>query len=83
MAQLIGKADRFKKIWLDGPDDPRAKELLKRSHGRINYDQPQYVVEKAENNNGEGSPSQFHTLMDDNPYVSSANGGEYRKTYHG
>ena len=63
---------------LDGPEDPRARELLKQSgHGRLAYEQPQYMVVEPEITdtslpNG-GTSAQF----------ASANGGEYRKTYHG
>ena len=44
---MIGKAARFKKIKLTGPEDPRAQDLLKTSgHGHLAYDQPHYVVEQ-------------------------------------
>lgn len=70
VAQLIGKSARFKKIFLSGPDDPRAAEIIKNSHGHIAFDQPHYVVEQVGKTADNG----------DNPYVSSANGGE---SFHG
>ena len=71
VAQLVGGKARFQKINLSGPDDPRAADLLKQSgHGAVAWDQPQYVVEDS------------HSATDHIQF-SSANGGEYRKTFHG
>ena len=68
VAGMIGGSARYKKVQLDGPDDPRAADLMV-GHGGLAWEQPQYIVEgKTESNH-----MQF----------SSANGGEYRKTYHG
>jgi hypothetical protein len=66
---LIGGDAEYKKIKLSGPNDPRVEMLRNMGHGRIAFEQPQYVVEKG--------TSTTHILF------SSANGGEYRKTYHG
>lgn len=71
--QMIGAAAKFKKIWLNGPQDPRAKELLRASHGMVAYDQPHYVPEIV-GDTSRGPASAF---------VTSGNGGEYRKTFHG
>jgi hypothetical protein len=71
--QLIGKAARFEKIMLSGPEDPRAADLMKHSgHGHLAYDQPHYVVKQVA-----ASPRPVSTFM------ASGNGGEYRKSYHG
>ena len=60
-ANLIGGAARFKKITLEGPDDPRAAELLKHSHGVLNYDQPHYVVEHVDKSVSASRASKFIT----------------------
>jgi hypothetical protein len=65
---MIGGSAAFRKVQLDGPDDPRAAELNYGGHG-VAYDQPQYLIDGLTQSNS----AQF----------SSANGGEYRKTYHG
>ena len=46
--------------------------MKKHGHGVIAYDQPHYVVEEIEDS----------TMPTSQPF-NSANGGEYRKTYHG
>ena len=70
---IIGAASRFKKVMLSGPDDPLAKDLQEKSHGGIQYDQPHYVVEKLkESVTGHASSA----------FITSGNGGEYRKTAH-
>ena len=68
---MIGGDATYKKITLTGPNDPLMKVLRKQGshHGRIPLDQPHYIVEGA-------SPTTHIPF-------SSANGGEYRKTYHG
>jgi len=72
-SQLIGAGARFRKIMLDGPDDPRAAGLRSCSgHGMLNWDQPQYVVEEVK-----------ESELPQRQVFSSANGGEYRKSYHG
>eukprot|EP00756_Hemistasia_phaeocysticola_P032008 Hpha_TRINITY_DN16387_c2_g1::TRINITY_DN16387_c2_g1_i3::g.62124::m.62124 len=72
---VIGAGARFKKVMLDGPDDPRADDLRKMSgHGMIAVDQPQYLVEEVQES-ALGLPQ--------TQAFSSANGGEYRKTFHG
>lgn len=73
VSQMIGAGAKFKKVMLDGPDDPRAADL--HAHGRINLDQPHYVAEKVRNSTVKGAT--VHTIC------SSANGGEYRKSFHG
>jgi hypothetical protein len=74
MSQLIGAGASFHKVQLDGPDDPRAAELVKHTgaHGKVAWDQPQYLVERTDDG------SQHSHQM-----IQSGNGGEYRKTYHG
>ena len=69
VASVIGGDASFQKIRLSGPRDPRLKTLRKQGHGRIAIDQPQYIVK--------GGTETTHI-----PF-SSANGGEYRKTFHG
>merc|ERR1711871_1223866 len=59
---------------LNGTDDPLYPKVAAQSHGRVALDQEHYIVEELEApTNGGDSHLQF----------SSANGGEYRKTYHG
>ena len=69
---LIGSKAAFRKVKVDGPDSELGAKLLKRSHGNVNWDQEQYIIEELEE-----SPIPTHQ------WFSSANGGEYRKTYHG
>ena len=47
---IAGAGATFEKIKFDGPRDPRAAEygLVERSHGRVNWDEPQYVVAGGE-----------------------------------
>jgi len=73
-AQIIGGSARFKKVMLDGPHDPRVEALRQRSHGMVAIDQPHYLVEEGEES-ALGVPQW--------QWFSSANGGEYRKTFHG
>jgi hypothetical protein len=73
-SQLVGAGARFNKIWLNGPEDPRAAELMKGSHGVLNYDQPHYVAEHVD---------PLASSKTSNTFLSSANGGEYRKSLHG
>jgi hypothetical protein len=68
-SNMIGAAAEFKKIWLAGPEDPRAADLLKNSHGILNYDQPHYVVDHVDKSVPRKTASAF---------LASANGGEYR-----
>lgn len=73
VSQIIGSAARFEAVHLNGNDDPRVNELKRTlGHGAIAVDQKQYLVRKNEAN-----ASNYHVSF------SSANGGEYRKTYHG
>jgi hypothetical protein len=45
---IIGSSARFKKVMLEGPDDPRAAEVMKMgAHGHISYDQPHYGMYTA------------------------------------
>lgn len=74
-ATMIGAAARFDKVTLTGPDDPRAAALKEESHGVLAYDQPHYVVTQVRDTTVAGAAP--HTVC------SSANGGEYRKSYHG
>lgn len=75
-SSFIGGNARFNKITLSGPDDPRAAKLLKESgHGMLAYDQPHFVVEELREPTISGASN--HVVC------SSANGGEYRKSYHG
>ena len=72
---MIGASARFKKVMLEGPDDPRAKEFLAQSgHGMIPYDQPHYAVEQVAPS-ASGHPVKVA--------ATSSNGGEYRKSFHG
>eukprot|EP00966_Prymnesium_polylepis_P174408 4035575-Prymnesium_polylepis.1 len=68
VASMIGGEARYKQVQLDGPYDPRAQDLVV-GHGGLAWEQPQYVIE--------GKTEANHVAF------SSANGGEYRKTYHG
>ena len=68
-ASVIGGEASFQKVRLTGPSDPLVKKLRKQGHGRIAIDQPQYIVKDG-------------TETTHIPF-SSANGGEYRKTFHG
>eukprot|EP00039_Didymoeca_costata_P022118 m.3773 g.3773 ORF g.3773 m.3773 type:complete len:792 (-) comp2823_c0_seq1:19-2394(-) len=75
--QLIGAKAKFKKITFDGPEDPRIAELTKLSgHGMVPWDQPHYIVEREDGTMSLGD-NQDHII------ITSGNGGEYRKTYHG
>ena len=68
---LASKASNgtFKKIKLSGEDDPHLPELRKHSHGMVNMEQEHYIAELGTNGSSR--------------FVSSGNGGEYRKTFHG
>ena len=68
VASVIGGSARYKQVQLEGPHDPRAADLTV-GHGGVAWEQPQYIVE--------GKTSSNYASF------SSANGGEYRKTYHG
>ena len=71
---VIGAKARFRKVVLSGEDDPLYPRVAAQSHGRVALDQEHYIVEELEApTNGGDSYIQ----------CSSANGGEYRKTYHG
>jgi len=73
VSHVIGSKAKFRKVENVLPDSPLGKKLLKESgHGIVNWDQPQYIVEEIK-------PSDVPTHQQ----FSSANGGEYRKTYHG
>jgi hypothetical protein len=69
VAQLVGGSTTFKKIKLSGEDDPHLPELRKHSHGMVNMEQEHYIAELGTNGSSR--------------FVSSGNGGEYRKTFHG
>ena len=68
VASMIGGEARYTQVQLDGPHDPRASDLMV-GHGGLAWEQPQYIIEGKSESNHIG--------------FSSANGGEYRKTYHG
>ena len=68
VASVIGGSARYKQVQLEGPHDPRAADLTV-GHGGVAWEQPQWIVE--------GKTSSNYASF------SSANGGEYRKTYHG
>lgn len=72
---MIGASARFRKIQLEGPDDPRAKEFSEGGHGGpLPWEQPHYSVEQVAPS-ASGHPVKVA--------ATSANGGEYRKTMHG
>ena len=73
VAQMIGAKARFRKVKVDGPESPLGAKILRNSgHGTVNWDQPQYIIEETEKSS-----------IPTHQQFSSANGGEYRKTYHG
>ena len=73
VSQMIGAKARFRKVKLDGPDSPLGAKVMRNSgHGTVNWDQPQYIIEEIEKSS-----------IPTHQQFSSANGGEYRKTYHG
>ena len=71
-SQVIGAKARFRKVTVDAHSDLGAKLLRDSGHGNMNWDQPQYIVEQVEK-------SSFPSHQQ----LPSANGGEYRKSYHG
>lgn len=72
-SQLVGAKARFRKVKADGPNSPLGALLLKQSgHGMVSWDQEHYLVEEVES-----------STIPTSQAFSSANGGEYRKTYHG
>lgn len=72
---MIGASARFKKIQLDGPDDPRAQEFTAGGHGGpLPWEQPHYAVEQVAPS-ASGHPIKVA--------ATSSNGGEYRKSMHG
>ena len=77
VSQMIGAGKKFTKVKLSGPDDPRAAKLKGASHGRVPWEQEQYIVEDEVEGAAPRSALPTHQQF------SSANGGEYRKTYHG
>uniref|UniRef100_A0A7S3T9S5 Uncharacterized protein n=1 Tax=Emiliania huxleyi TaxID=2903 RepID=A0A7S3T9S5_EMIHU len=81
VSQLVGAGARLRQVKLDGPHDPRAKELMHASHGHVNWEQPQWIAEDVvEAAGGEGREAAAQSTRQ---WFSSGNGGEYRKTYHG
>ena len=75
---MIGAGARYRKVRLDGPDDPRAAQLKEQHglHGMVAWDMPHYIVEPSgTQSDPKGRPS--------HQSFASANGGEYRKSYHG
>jgi hypothetical protein len=75
VARLIGSKSKFKKVENVSPNSVLGKKIiLESSHGMVNWDQPQYIIEDIEK-------SQLNVPT--KQYFSSANGGEYRKTFHG
>jgi len=77
-AQVIGAAARFERVRLSGPDDPRAAEVARGGHGAVQFDQPHYVA-RPRNAGNKGAALR----AEDRQTFSNANGGEFRKTYHG
>ena len=82
VSRILGAGAKFTKAKLDGPSDPRAQKLIKQSgHGMIAYEQEQYLLEDTE---GDDDPLiSARSGLPSHQAFSSANGGEYRKTYHG
>ena len=75
---MIGEGARYRKVTLDGPDDPRAAQLKEQSglHGMVAWDMPHYIVEPRRTQSDPTGRSSHQSF-------ASANGGEYRKSYHG
>jgi hypothetical protein len=73
---MIGAQSSFRKVLLEGPNDPLAHQVMKHTTGcgTVAWDQPQYIVDGPEL-----SPRGLATRQQ----IPSGNGGEYRKTYHG
>jgi len=77
VSQLIGAGKKFTKVKLTGPDDPRAARVQGASHGRVSWEQEQYIVEDDHDARQPSLKGSSHVQF------SSGNGGEYRKTFHG
>ena len=77
VARMIGADASFRKVKLNGPNDPLATKIAKQQSGcggHVSFDQEQYLIEGPE------FSSRGHKT---NVQCSSGNGGEYRKTFHG
>ena len=76
---IIGAGARYRKVTLDGPDDPRAAQLQQQAglHGAVAWDMPHYLVEQSRTEARSSSALPSHQSF------QSANGGEFRKSYHG
>ena len=79
VGSIIGSGARYRKVVVDGPDDPMAKRVMQSvSHGMVQWDQPHYIVEPV----GGETAAEAHRRPTHQSF-QSANGGEYRKSYHG
>ena len=58
-------------------DDPRSAKVQGASHGRVSWEQEQYIVEDDHDARRPSLQGASHAQF------SSGNGGEYRKTFHG
>eukprot|EP00040_Diaphanoeca_grandis_P037212 m.241412 g.241412 ORF g.241412 m.241412 type:complete len:883 (+) comp33774_c0_seq2:100-2748(+) len=72
-AALSGANSRFKKIYFDGPNDPRIAEIEKKNGHGIPSHEHHTIIEDL--NPGGAIPS--------SQAFGGGNGGEYRKTFHG
>jgi hypothetical protein len=76
-SSMVGGKARFEKVKFSGPDDPRLRKLLasrEMGHGVPSLEEA-WLVEEPEG----GDPSGLPTSV----ALGGANGGEYRKSFHG
>ena len=80
---MIGAGARYRKVTLDGPDDPRAAQLKQQAglHGMVAWDMAHYIVEPRRAQSG--TEARSTTTLPSHQSFQSANGGEFRKSYHG
>eukprot|EP00931_Biecheleriopsis_adriatica_P115974 TRINITY_DN91702_c0_g1_i1.p1 TRINITY_DN91702_c0_g1~~TRINITY_DN91702_c0_g1_i1.p1 ORF type:complete len:642 (-),score=85.73 TRINITY_DN91702_c0_g1_i1:25-1950(-) len=74
---MIGADASFRKVKVKGPKDPLAAKLMKQQSGcgsNMAWDQPQYLIE---------GPDQSARGYPTRAALTSGNGGEFRKTFHG
>eukprot|EP00657_Telonema_sp_P-1_P005811 TRINITY_DN23513_c0_g1_i1.p1 TRINITY_DN23513_c0_g1~~TRINITY_DN23513_c0_g1_i1.p1 ORF type:complete len:262 (-),score=54.98 TRINITY_DN23513_c0_g1_i1:185-970(-) len=71
-ATMVGAKSRFQKVKFEGPNDPRLADLHSMGHGVPNQKEHWMVEELVPGND-----------MPTSTAFGGANGGEYRKSYHG